>query len=44
MRLGICEYGPDVLFVYQGNVCFGSAECCVGGCSEDNEAGSQCVG
>ena len=28
--VGVCEYGPDVLFVYQGNVFFGLAECCVG--------------
>ena len=37
--MGVCEYGPDVLFVYQCNVVFGLAECCVGECLEDNEAG-----
>ena len=35
--VGVCEYGPDVLFVHQGNVFFGLAERCVGECSEDIE-------
>ena len=34
-----CEYGPHVLFVHQGNVCLGLAECCVGESSENIEAG-----
>ena len=37
--VGVCEYGPDVLFVHQGNVFFGLAERCVGECSEDIEVG-----
>ena len=37
--MGICKYGPDVLFVHQGDVFFGLVECCVGECSEDIEAG-----
>ena len=37
--MGVCKYGPDVLFVHQGDVFFGLAECCVGECSEDIEAG-----
>ena len=37
--MGVCEYGPDVLFVHQGNVFFGLAECCVGECLEDIETG-----
>ena len=37
--MGVCEYGPDVLFVHQCNVCFGFTECCVDECSEDIEAG-----
>ena len=36
--MGICEYGPDVLFVHHGKVFFGLAECCVSECSEDIEA------
>ena len=37
--MSVCEYGPGVLFVYQGDVFFGLAECCVGECSEDTKAG-----
>ena len=34
-----CEYGPDILFVHQGDVFLGLVECCVGEYSEDFEAG-----
>ena len=37
--MGLCEYGADVLFEHQGNVLSRLAECCVGECSEDIEAG-----
>ena len=37
--MGIGEFGPDVLFVFQGNVFFEVAKCCVGECSEDIKAG-----
>ena len=37
--MGVCEYGPDVLFVHQDDVFFGLAEYCVVECSEDIEAG-----
>jgi len=37
--VGVCEYRPDVLFVHQGDVFFGLAECCVSDGSEDIEAG-----
>ena len=37
--MDVCKYGPDVLFVHQGDVFFGLAECCVGECSEDIKAG-----
>ena len=33
--MGVCRYGPDVLFVHQCDVFFLLAECCVGKCSED---------
>ena len=38
MLVGVCEYGLDVLFVHQGDVFFGLAECYIGECSEDVEA------
>ena len=28
MMVGVCAYGPDVLFLHQGNVFFGLMECC----------------
>ena len=37
--MGVCEYGPDVLFVHHGDVFFGLAECCVSECLEDIKAG-----
>ena len=37
--VAVCEYGPDVLFVHQGDIFFGLAKCCVGECSEDTGAG-----
>ena len=37
--MGVYEYGHDVLFVHQGNVFFGLAECGLFDCSEDIEAG-----
>ena len=37
--MGVCEYGPDVLFKHQSNVWFGLAECCVSECTEDIDAG-----
>ena len=37
--MDVCEYGPDVLFVHQGDVFFGLAKRCIGECSEDIEAG-----
>ena len=37
--MGVCEYRLDELFVNQGDVFFGLAECCVCDCSEDIEAG-----
>ena len=37
--MGVCKYGPDVLFVHQDDVFFGLAECYVGECSKDIEAG-----
>ena len=37
--MGICEYGPDVLFGRLTNIFSGLADYCVGECSEDIEAG-----
>ena len=37
--MGVCEYGPDVLFVHQRDVFFGLIECCVGECLEDIDGG-----
>ena len=33
--MGVCEYGPDVWFVHQGNAFFRLAECRAGEYSED---------
>ena len=41
--MGVCECGPDLIFEYQGNVFFGSAEHCACECSEDIETGV-CLG